>query len=374
MTKDAGTENQESVNQADETVETPVEETKGLSLRDALEVAIAANKPEEPSDTETEGEVSGGAPSDRGASKPTDGSGKVATNAPSVSNLQAPAEWSAEEKADWASSSPKQQEAALRLHQSRNSKLEEIKTARREYDSLKSLSDSMTPYLKSVGVKKPTEVALKEAVAMWKEFEEGDPAVAAAAYLRAKGKEALIPKDWFNENAPDPRIDEKITPLQNQVNALTMRLAQADQAQATSILSTAWGEFEGEKNAAGKPKYPDVNESEAGLRLSSSIGSLVRGDTELSKQFVALAKSRIPNLTYNGLLAEAYKYCGGQVIDSAVSRTQSTQEHIAKSSRAASSVPGRGAQSTSSGPVKKYKTTREAAAAALADFREREGA
>lgn len=350
MQEEKGTENKEVQS------ETKTEETKGLSLRDALEVAneaIKAPQTTEPEKTETVKE-------------------EVKAPVKEVPKFSAPGEWTPEERADFEATTPKQQEATLRLYNARKVKLEEIKREAADLEWAKELAKEVEPYLKAVGGKKKAHEALIDALKMRREFDEGDPREAAVAYLKAKG--IPVPKE-LEEGIPESKVDnEKITTLQKSHDELKLRLDREDQAKFSQAIGQEWQTFERSKNAAGTPKFPDVNNTESGIRMSSNIGSLVNGVTDLSKQFIASVKSRIPDVTMQVLLSEAYKYFGGKVDDSEAPKTQSTQKHIAKSSRAASSVPGRGAHSTSSGPVKLYKTRREASEAALAEIREREGA
>lgn len=363
MSEERNTENAEG--KIEELTGTPenVEEAKGLPLREALEVAIEASKPDTaPSKESAKSDDSGTRASVQ--DKASDGRKVPATsNADAnLSPFEPPAEYSAKERADFLRLPRESQEIQLRLDKSRKTRIDEIKAAAREYQEIKGLADTLTPYLKAVGVKQPTEVALKKAVQMWQEFETGDPYQAAAAYLKAKG--VNVPAELLKQESEG---DEKIKPLQNELNEIKQKIASAEQAQASTILQNVWSEFETTKNAGGDTKYPDINNTESGLRLSSSIGSLVRGDTELSKQFITNVQARIPNLTYPALLEEAYKYCGGKISEASTTRTQETQKSdIQRARRAASSVPGRGIASTASNGTKKFKSYREAASAALA--------
>lgn len=345
-------------------------ETKGLSLRDALEVAHEATKQEPVNESVTKDTSK--KPIEEGTKEP-EKTAEAAdkTSDPKVQRLQAPGEWTAEEKADFEALSEKQQNATLRLYNTRKKTLQNIQQEAADLQWAKDLAKEVEPYLKAVGGKKKAHEALIDALKMRREFDEGDPKEAAREYLKAKG--IPIPKELLDDDSGSRIDDEKIIPLQKDLDAVKLRLAQEDQAKVASVLSSAWQDFERAKNAAGTPKYPDINNTESGIRISSYIGSLVRGDTALSKQFIASVRDRIPGADFNVLLQEAYKFSGGRVDDSDAPKTQSTQKHIAKSSRAASSVPGRGAHSTSSGPVKVYKTRREATEAALVELREREG-
>lgn len=342
----------------------PIEEPKGLSLRDALEVAkIAVDDKYE--NARKEAAVQ---PNQDGASKTA-----AQTNAPRdsqapVSSEEAkyepPAEYTTEEKHYFSQLSRKGQEAQLRLDKSRKSKLDELRSASREYEYVKRLAQSVDPYIKARGLKESPEVALSKALEMWREFEDGDPKQKAAEYLRAKGIE---PPRELLEQSPVNQYQQEIAPLQSELNLIKQRLAEEDRARAEASLSQAWSTFEQEKNAAGAPKFPDIaTNSESGLRLASNIGSLVSGTTDLSRQFIANVQARIPDATYIDVMAEAYKYLGGRVDESSAPKSQtSQQDHIKQSNRAAASVPGRSAGINGSGGIKKYKSIREAAEAAL---------
>lgn len=349
----------------------PIEKPKGLSLRDALEVAIVATEDKKENERVRTGNASSSDSSEQGGAKEEvvsarDTEAKVPSEEP---KYEPPAEYTAEEKRYFSELSRKAQEAQLRLDKSRKAKIEEIKSAQREYDYVKRLAESVNPYIKARGLKESPEVALTKAVEMWREFEEGDPKRAAAEYLRAKGIEP--PKELLEEIQANP-YQEQLAPLQNKLNQIEQRIAQEDYARAGQSLTQAWSAFAEQKNAAGGPRFPDiVSNDEAGLRRASEIGSLVSGSPELlpcgitSRQFIANVQARIPDASYLDLMAEAYKFVGGRVDESNTSKSQTSQEHLVKSNRAASSVPGRSASVNGSVGVKKYKTYREAAAAAL---------
>lgn len=342
----------------------PIEKPKGLSLRDALEVAIVATEDKKENERVRTGNASSSDSSEEGGSKEEavsarDTDAKVPSEEP---KYEPPAEYTAEEKRYFSELSRKAQEAQLRLDKSRKTKIEEIKAAQREYDYVRRLAESVNPYIKARGLKESPEVALTKAVEMWREFEEGDPKRAAAEYLRAKGIEP--PKELLQEIQANP-YEEQLAPLQSELNQIKQRIAQEDYARAGQSLNQAWSAFEQTKNAAGSARFPDLNNNEAGLQLASNIGSLVSGATALSQQFIANVQARIPGASYLDLMAEAYRYLGGRVDESSTSKSQTSQDHLLKSNRAASSVPGRSASVNGSVGVKKYKTYREAAAAAL---------
>lgn len=353
--------------------EPKAEPTKGLSLRDALEVAVVAEGDgKKPTRTDKDKlEVSYKGKRGREEAKLPEPKPE-----PIAKVLQAPSEWNKEEKADFEASTPKQQEAALRLHRSRSASIDEIRRARAELQHIERLSQDVEPFLRAMGNKDPSAVAIQKALKMWTEFEKAeDPRAAAAEYLRAKGKGDAIPEDWTATDAPTKQSQENAS-LLKELNDIKQRLAREDHARALQPVVETLHEFEATLNAAGKPKFPSFRSddtSEDGLKFASQFGSLVNGVTEFSKEFIARTSARIPNLTRARLYEEAYKFSGGLVDESAAPRTQNTQKHLLQSSRAASSVPGNGTNSASSGTVRKFKTTREAAAAALAELRELEG-
>lgn len=333
-----------------------VAKPEGISSRDALEVALETvrdrEKPVEKELKET--------PQDKPADKPV-----MADSPAKPSVYEPPGEWNREEKEDFKSLSPKQQEATLRLHKSRSSTLENIKAEKAELEWAREIAKEVTPFLKTRGDKEPAHSQVLKALRLVNEL-DANTHQGVVNILKAKG--LAVPK----ELEVQPETKKYTDPaLQQEVNAIKMRLAQEDHAKNSSVMSTLWQSFEGAKNAAGSSRFPDVSDTDAGLRLASNIGSLVSGQTEMSKQFIANAQNRIPNLSAPRLFEEAYRFYGGRVDDSEATRTQDTQKHVVKSSRAASSVPGRGGQSQS-GPVKKLPY-REAAKQALEMLRERDG-
>lgn len=345
--------------------EVTTEAPKEISRRDALEVALIADK--DPGlDVSYKGK--------RGREEAKIPEPKP--EAPPVKVLHPPSEWDKSEKEDFYASTPRGQEAALRLDKSRKGVLEELRVRRAELQHLERLSQDVEPFLRAMGNKDPSPVAIQKALKMWDQFEKAeDPRLAAAEYLRAKGKADAIPEDWTASDAPTKQAQENAT-LQKELNEIKQRLARDDHQRALEPVIQTLSEFEGAKNAAGKPKYPSFRSddtSEQGVKFGELFGSLVNGMTPFSKEFIARTQNRIPNLTKAQLLEEAYKFSGGVVDDSPAPRPQSTQKHLIQSSRAASSIPGNSSRSASHGAVKQYATRKEAIAAVLAEAREREG-
>lgn len=346
-----------------------VQKAEGLSRRDALEVALVASR-----------ESGSGAESDKRSKSDTEGVGKEEKSGKGdvgdseellakeeKEALQPPAEFDTEEKADFLQASRKGQEAILRLHKSRNKYLDKIKAEAAELQWAKDLAKEAEPYLKAVGEKMKPHEAVILSLKMRNEFDKGDPKKTAAQYLKAKGIEP--PKELLEDSTPSTQFEEQISPIQTKLNAIEQKIAKEEFEKKKGFLSSEWSSFEQEKNAAGELKFPDIQgNSEQVFKLSSNIGSLVGGETDLSKQFIANVTARIPGLTFQGLLKEAYRYSGGRVDDSETARTQeNTQKHILKSNRAAASVPGQRGAGSVSGPVKKFKTRREALAHAIAE-------
>lgn len=355
----------------DETVEpiTPADlqedTTEKLSLRDALEVAYEAKQDAATSDSRV-GEVDTGVSA--GASAGTDAGGdkpSASESAQELPPLEPPAEFTRDEQDDFRQLSRKQQEAQLRLHKSRMSRLGEIKTATEEYKFVKDLARQIEPYVKARGHKETAEIAMQKAVALYLET-VNNPKASAAAILRAKG--LPVPRELIDEESRDP-VQEKLAPLEQKIQTLESKLAQEEHQKAATVLNSVWDSFEQAKNAAGTLRFPDAS-GPSGFELASKIGSLVSGQTPLSQQFIETVRSRNPNANIETLLTEAYRFYGGRVDDSAAPpNTLTPQKHLIKSNRAASSVPGRGASSTG-GKVIRYKTSREALEAAVRDLAE----
>lgn len=331
-----------------------------LSRRDALEVAFEAV-------TEKE---NASKPVIEKKEEPAQAITPEVKAAPEVPALQPPAEWSKEEKEDFLSGTRKQQEAALRLHKTRASTLETIKRERQDYEHLRKLSENVSPYIKAMGLKDTPEVAIQKAVAMWKEFEEGDPRKAAAQYLKAKGLE--VPQELLDEKNSE---NDPLNPIQQRLESLESLIREERESKEREVLIGSWNSFQDTKNASGKPMFPDLH-SDSGTNLAGQIGSLVGGKTDLSKQFIALAQMRIPDLDRTKLYAEAYKFLGGKVDDSVATKTQdkaTTTEHINRARRASASVMPSGSSASTTGVTTGKMSRRDALQLAMQELRERDG-
>lgn len=362
------------------------EKPGGLSYRDALEVAYEAHKDGGARGVtgKNAGDSSGdsvsntsGHSTEKQQSNSIQSTGDTAASG-AQAELQAPAGWDKEDKELFRQSSRAQQEAALKLDRKRNSTLENIKrekadleNSRKEYESDRELAKRMRPYLKARGFEEPDEVALKKVIDLY--LEMNVPAAqakkAAANYLKARGV-SDIPESFLSEDNTSSIPDEKLTPLQQRLEQLENRIASEDLSKTQQTLQYAWNSFEQEKNAAGGSRFPDIaTNSESGLRLASQIGTLVNGQTDLSKQFIANVQSRIPDLDHTKLFAEAYKYFGGKVDDTSTpAKSHNPQKQIQTYRRASASVPSGGV--TSGNQPRKYGSYREALNAAYAHIKE----
>lgn len=321
--------------------EVAVTEPEKLSLRDALEVAIETHTTvEEPIPTPVE-EV-----------KPEP-----------VKEYDGPAEYNKEEREAWSKIPAELKEANWRIVKGQRGKFTELQERNAKVKHIEDLASRIEPYVKARGLQDSAEVALQKAIAMYNEFENGDPKAAALAYLQAKG---VDPKSLLEEAPRSVASDPEIIALRKEQNEIKERLMQEDRVKIGQVLNKAWSDFASVTNGAGAARYADaIGDDEKAIRLASQIGSLVGGQTELSKQFIANAQALDPELTHTKLLERAYVYVGGQIHDAPAPKTENPQEHLKKSNRAAASVPGRGSSGLASSPVKKFKSTREAAQYAL---------
>lgn len=339
--------------------------SKGLSTREALEVALVAEKDKQEQESPRQPEN----PAPAVSETPTQ-------NTP---RLEPPAEWEKEDKELFHQSTEAQQRAALKLHEKRNAARFEIVKEReslaKEREQLKNqkvIEQAAEQFRAKRGGKDLSHQDILNAIQVVNEITDSPtPNATFAKICKARGME--VP-EWAKEAKELPE-DPRISSLQKEISDLKSFRAQEERTRAEAFLRNEWAIFEQSRNAAGLSKYPDLGSTdEQRAAIASNIGSLVNGDSAYSQEFIRLAKERIPGLTYTRLLEEAYKFQGGRIDDSPLApSTPSTQQHIQKARRAASSVPGRSAQTSVSSPVKRYKTTREAAEAALAQLRERDG-
>jgi len=354
--------------------EAPVEQgEKGLELRDALEVALIAQKDKEgeksnavrdrisASSNAASGDRKERAIKSHGETPNNVRSNKIEGERGEDAPLSPPAEYTSEEKAYFSQLPRASQEAQLRLDKSRKARIEEIKAAQREYDYAKKLAESVTPYIKARGLKESPEVALNKALEMWRTFEEGDPKSVAAEYLRAKGIEP--PKELLEGSTQQASaVQAEISPLQERLNLLEQKQRELDTLRTLESYRQSYDYFASLKNQHGEPLFPDSTDQ---VEAAEKIGTLVSGRTPKSQYFIAKVMEENPQASFVDLMAEAYKELGYRINNSP--KSQSSQNHIQRSNRAAASVPGRSIGNSSEG-VKKYKDIRDAIHAAAHDL------
>lgn len=336
---------------AEDRAQVVAEEPKaeGLPLRDAIEVSLIAHEAPDKQEPAPIAKV------------------EPAKVEPEVKPLDPPAEYTGAAKTAFQKAPREVQEDIIRLHRSQSDRLGEIKRESAELQWAKDIVKEITPFLKTRGDKEPTHAQIIKALKVVNEI-DGAPKKAVAEILKAKGLE--VPKELLEEEKTATDISAQLSPLQARLNALESERAQEIATRTQEIGNRMWQSFEASKNAAGKPKYADIQgNSESALRLSRSIGTLVWDDSPLARQFIASVKNRIPNATAEQLLHEAYVFSGGKVDDSEAPKSHSANNHIARSNRAASSVPGKGTNGFSNGVAKKM-TLREALADAVERHKE----
>lgn len=295
---------------------------------------------------------------------------EVKTAGPDAEQIKAPGEWTKEEQEDFRSLSRKQQEATIRVYQSRVNKMSELHKKLEEVKWADDFAKEMSVFLQSRGDRNPRETMIN-ALKFANQFggpdaDEATTRRCAAEYLRAKG--VTVPKE-LEIGDGDGTTNPEITPLQKQIVELQGRLDAQESAAINSAKMQVWQTFASSKNGAGAPKYSDINDTESGKALARLIGTLVTGRTELSRQFINSVQSRIPNLTPIALYEEAYKYGGGRIDNTeSTARIQDPQKHIRNSNRAASSVPGRGV-SKSDSPARKL-SRKDALKLAVSEWRD----
>ena len=354
--------------------EVKTEDGKGLDRRAALEAALEAAKDEsERRQAARDDSTPREAPKAKGegAERPTrDSGGRNSNTANNNRNaerpLEPPAEWNKEEKEDFKGLSPTQQKAALRVYASRKGDLEQLKAKHEEIkrdmaerEWLRELEREINPVLKAQGETRSLRELMLASIKLRNEWEKGDPRAVSAAFLKARG--ITPPKELLESSAVQKAVeDERISALQSELNTLKMKQAEIETGTRLNSLIEAFHGWSHTANAAGGTRYPDINDGESGLRIQRAIGTLVSGESEQSKQFIALAKAQNPGITLNQLMEKAYIFSGGRIDDSAPRSQESQKNHLAISNRAAASVPGRASHSATNGAVKKFKTRREA--------------
>lgn len=325
---------------SEQVVETQeIESGEGLSRRDALEVSIEAlrdlaeESPAEKTETvsrETKPEV-----------KPAE------STAPQA--LEAPVEYSREER-EWFKSLPREgQEIQLRLDKSRQVKLDEIRERSGKVKWLEETVKHVEPFVKITDSNKPVAEQIITAVKLVNAI-HADRRQAALDILEGGGIKLPdeVKKQLLPGNVESPE-SQQIKSLQDRLNRIETEKVQTDNAVIGQVIERAWGAFASTTNGSGAPKYPSIlGNSEEATRLTREIGSLVTGDTPLAVAFVEKQRSLNPNVTPHEMFEAAYRFVNGKIDDSAsATKPEDSQKHLKNSNQASASVPGRGSSGTS---------------------------
>jgi hypothetical protein len=284
--------------------------------------------------------------------------------------LLAPAEWEQEDKEDFKSLTRKQQEASLKLHNKRQRYFDAVRREAEEVHHLRQIEQDITPYLQAMDKKGvDPRTAMFKAIQLYKAA-ESTPDEFVAEFVKAKQLEGWTKaeaKEQAQKIILDPSTQERINQLESELSGIRESKDRDTQEQFKTAFESHWNDFENATNDAGQKKYPDLNNSEQGIKLASNIGSLIGGQTELSIQFLNNVRNRNPEATYADAIAEAYKYFGGKVSESPqVPKVLKVNQQKNSNLRAAASIPGRvalHAKADSSTPT--YATRKDAIWAAL---------
>lgn len=331
-----------------------------LSRKDALEVGYEAAKSVEPKE--------------RNTPKPVKKKEVEIAQIQDKPKHEAPSEYTPEEREWFSKATPEQQATSLRLFESAQRRRADLNREKRELDEngwVKDLVKDINPFLQATGEKLKPHEALTAALRLRQELETGDPVQNAIRLLERKGIEIpeALTKMAEGDKVPE---DAKYKELRAELDSIKKeKETEKLQNEATSFLSD-WEVFQNQTNAAKAPMFPDVNNSEAGHKMAADIGSLVGGRTEVSKQFIAKVRERLPNAGRVELFTQAYRFLGGRVDESQAPITNVAKTtHIQRSNRAAASVPGSGNSFNPEGRVKLSR--KEANARAYKELMERNG-
>lgn len=337
----------------------PERDEKGLSLRASLKAAMQEAKETEKGDKaapsvaprKRKEVVFNKEPSSEQTSKTT-------------SRYEAPASFTPEEREVFASLAPEIQGRILKINESL---VEKHKTLQRREEQVRwaeQIVQEAQPLIEKFGETMSPYQAIVKALKLRNDLETGEPEAMAAAYLQRKGRP--VPKELLERAQPSAGSAAE-SDLRKKVEELENRFKREELTRSAELHLTAWNSFTSQKNEAGANRYPDVNDTESGIQLATKIGQLVSGNTALSQEFIANIRSRNPHAGPIELLDAAYRYYGGRIDDSKPAQNTrkqpSTEEHLKRSAIAAASKPGSGG--ISSDRVVKYKSTRDALAAAM---------
>jgi len=289
-------------------------------------------------------------------------------------SLNAPAEWESEDKEDFKVLSRKQQEATLKLHSKRQKWFDSIRKEAEDVKHYRQMEQDVAPYLKAMdGKGVDPRTAMFKAIQLYKAA-ESNPNEFISEFVKAKQLDGWTKTQAENaaeKIVSDPTMQKDIFDIKSELSSRREAEDRESQELFKTSFESHWSDFENTTNEAGSKKFPSISNTEEGIKLASNIGSLVGGQTELSKQFLSNVKTQNPDATYTDALIQAYKYFGGKVSDSReVPQVPKSNQFKTNNIRASASVPGRTALAAKTGGATPlYADRRDAALAAIRKHR-----
>lgn len=310
-------------------------EIKELETRkDAIRKAVEKHGDPRPKDITS-------AIKDEGSAKP------AATKEPQVSTVEAPQEFSATGKEAWKKGDIAGiQSEYRRIHDLRTRELSRAQTeaknareaAAKETQTWKEFAQKVKPYIEARGQEGVTpETAIIEAMNLVQAFKSSDPATAKAELKRIGiDLDAPTTKGAVPASLP-PEVETKLNSLQEFIdNAKREKETQKFQ-QLSGVFNSVFEKMGKDKNRTGEPVYLDLSDnSEEGIALAKRLGSFA-----LNPEFQAGVLRRFPGADFERVCREAYLAAGGRVSGEPAKVSQSNQQQLERSRRAAALTPGR---------------------------------
>lgn len=295
----------------------------GLSNRDALEKAVEIVR-------------------DGKEVEPTRAEVKEAVQA----DIEPPSEFSKEGKEAWRRKDVFAiQKEYRRIHDARTAEITRAQRAEREAREIadrerneaktwRDLGKMAAPYIEARGAEGVSpDKAIMEALALIQEFKKGDPAT-----VKSELKKIGIDLDKAPSQTPTPSRDPKFETLLSTVEELKRDKDEQQFQKTVQTFDTIFQSLTSQKTRTGDPVFPDLlDNSETGIAFARELGSLTQ-----DQRFRAGVLRRFPDADLTVVVREAYKYLGGRVSGEPVKvSTQSNQQHLQRSRRAAAATPGR---------------------------------
>lgn len=259
--------------------------------------------------------------------------------------VDAPSEFSAAGKKAWKSKDVTGiQKEFRRIHDSRTAEITRAQQAERvakdEGKTWRELGEMAKPYIESRGAQGITpQTAMMEALALINEFKKGDPAQVKAELKRIGiDLDKTITSTATASAALPKEVEEKINSLQEVANEYKKDKEAQRYHQAAQTFDAIFNSLTSQKTRTGESVFPDLlDNSETGIAFARDLGSLT---SDLG--FQNLVRRRFPNADQTVITREAYIQLGGKVSGEPVKvSTQSNQQHLQRSRRAAAATPGR---------------------------------